>query len=184
MENDTTLETQGGEPHMSSSPVEKASSVAQEALTLDELTGLLGKQFKDKSTALQSLKELNSFVGKKKDDIMRDLSGNSEEIHIEIKQIKENAFYAQHPELVEHRALLSKIDNNPEVAFQSPEFKLIYDKAKGYDETVKLKTVLESNPRLAQSRDNLTKAKEAVQSGNQTDAETFAVNAVLEAYKM
>lgn len=181
---DTTLETQGGEPHMSSSPVEKASSVAQEALTLDELNGLLGKNFKDKSTALKSLGELNSFVGKKKEDIMKEVSGNSEAFHNEIKQIKENQFYSQNPDLKEYRGIISKLGQNPEEVIATPEFKLIYDKAKGYDETVKLKTVLESNPRLAQSRDNLTKAKEAVQSGNQTDAETFAVNAVLEAYKL
>lgn len=184
MENDTTLETQGGEPHMSPSPVNGASSVASEALTLDELNGLLGKQFKDKSTALQSLKELNSFVGKKKEDIMKEVSGNSEALSNEIKQIKENQFYSQNPDLKDYRGIISKLGGNPEEVIASPEFKLIYDKAKGYDETVKLKTVLESNPRLAQSRDNLTKAREAVTSGNQMEAETYAVNAVLDAYKL
>lgn len=184
MENDITLETQGGEPQLSPSPVEKASSVAPEALTLDELNGFLGKQFKDKQTALQSLKELNSFVGKKKEDIFKEIAGNTETLTNEIRQIKENQFYDRKPEFKDYKDIISKLGDNPESVVESPEFKKIYEKAKGYDETVKLKTVLESNPRLAQSRDALTKARESLTAGNQAEAESHAVNAVLEAYKL
>lgn len=186
MEVDTTQETQGDESQLNSAPVEGASNaVAQtspevEAMTLNELNTLLGKSFKDKASAMDSLKQLNSYVGKKKEDIIKELSGGNENITKEIKQIKENLFYSKRPELEEYRPLISKLGENPEEVVGTQEFKTIFEKAKGYDETVKLKTVLESNPRLTSSRDHMTKAREASQAGNKAQAENFALKAVLD----
>lgn len=179
MNEETTVETQADASQLNAPAVDTASTaVAPEAMTLEELNSTLGKNFKDKASAMQSLKELNSFVGKKIEPAVPD------SIIKELKELKENQFYSQHPELKEHRALLSRLDSNPEVAYQSPEFQSIFTKAKGYDENIKLKTVLESNPRLSSSKDNLTKAKEAMDAGNKTSAEAYALQAVKDAYEM
>lgn len=176
---ETTVETQADASQLNAPAVEPASNnVAPEAMTLEELNSTLGKNFKDKASALQSLKELNSFVGKKVETQV------PESIVKELKELKENQFYSQHPELLEHRALLSKLDSNPEVAYKTPEFQAIFTKAKGYDENQKLKTVLESNPRLSSSKDSLTKAREAREAGNSSQAEAYALEAVKSAYEM
>lgn len=180
MNNDeTTVETQADASQLNAAAVDTASSSVAPAMTLDELNSTLGKNFKDIPTALNSLKELNSMVGKKIENGL----GN-EAIIKELQDLKENQFYAQNPDLKEHRALLAKLDKNPEIAAATPEFKAIFDKAKGYDETVKLKTVLESNPRLSSSKDNLSKAREARDAGNMSQAEDLALQAVKDAYEL
>ena len=175
----TTVETQGEAPQLSTAPVETALKIESPVgMTLEELNSTLGKDFKDIPTALKSLKELNSFVGKKVEPSVPDSILN------ELKELKENQFYGQHPELKEHRALLAKLDKNPEVAFATPEFQAIFTKAKGFDESQKLKTVLESNPRIASSRDNLTKAKESMNAGDKNSAEEFALKAVKDTFEL
>ena len=64
------------------------------------------------------------------------------------------------------------------------EFKTIFEKVSGYDKSIKLKTVLESNPRITSSRDNLTKASEIVQKTGQVthEVQRHALNAVKDAY--
>ena len=57
----------------------------------------------------------------------------------------------------------------------------------GYDKSVKLRTVLESNPRITASRDSLTKAREIRQqnNGNVThEVQKLAVDAVMDAYDL
>lgn len=191
MENeDNTEQTLGGESHMNSAPVEAAVDNAPqsgsqptsqpEALSLQELNTFLGKDFKDKATALKAVKDTFSYVGKKIEDVAREISPDTKRLESELKQIKENMFYKDNPQLAEHRALLSKLNENPEVAVQMPEFKTIFEKAKGYDESQQLRTVLESNPRIQSSRDNLSQAREAMKAGNKELAETHAARAVLD----
>lgn len=182
---ETTVETQADASQLNAAAVDTASSsVAPEAMTLEELNSALGKTFKDKASALKSIGEMNSYVGKKKEDIMNEIMGG--EVSKEIKQIKENMFYQKRPELdtPEYRAILSKLDANPEVAANDPSFKSLFEKAVGYDKSQNLKTVLESNPRLASSRDHITKAREAKEAGDSRGAADSALKAVLEAYEL
>jgi hypothetical protein len=182
---ETTVETQTDASQLNAAVVDTASSnVAPEAMTLDELNSTLGKDFKDKASALNSIRELNKFVGKKKEDILAEAGLGTANFAKELAELKENQFYSQNPDLKEYRGLISKLGSNPEQVVQTAEFKGIFEKAKGYDDTVKLKTVLESNPRLSASKDNLTKAKEAMSTGNVAQAETHALKAVLEAYEL
>ena len=60
-----------------------------------------------------------------------------------------------------------------------PEFKTIHEQASGYKKSQELRTVLTSNPRLQESKDSLSKAREAMASGNQDEAGLQAARAVL-----
>jgi len=152
-----------------------------ESLTLKELNEYLGKDFKDKGTAMKSLKDTFSYVGKKKEDIAKELQSAQQtgELSKEIKQIKENMFYDKNPELASYRTLIQKLGDNPEVVVNMPEFKDIYEQAKGFNESQKLKTVLQSNPRIASQRDSLSKASDAMKAGNRAEAESQVAKAVL-----
>lgn len=81
-------------------------------------------------------------------------------------------FYKDNPQYADAnvRALIDKLGTSPSEVVASPEFKAVFEKAKGFDDSQKLRTVLDSNPRLATSRDALTKAVEMRKAGASTDA--------------
>lgn len=175
-----TPESQPDESHVDSPDdkgtvsVEPKNEVSN--LTLQELNSLLGKNFKDKDTALKSLKDTYSYVGKRKEDIIKEVSSNNQNVVQELKEIKDNLFFKDHPELASYRKAYEKVGGNPEEFFNSEEFKPIFEKAKGFDENQKLKSVLISNPRLAQTKDALTKARETT---SMEERETLVAQAVL-----
>lgn len=146
-------------------------------LILDELNSLLGKNFKDKATALKSVKDTYSYVGKRKEDITKELSSGTENVTKELKEIKSNMFFDKNPDYVQYRSLMEKMGDNPVDVANMPEFKGIFEKAVGYDKNQNLKSVLVSNPRLAMSKDNLTKAREAT---SVDERERLATQAVLD----
>lgn len=174
----TTLDLLPEEPHMSSAGNEGAVPLSTEpTLSLKELNEFLGKDFKDTATALKAVKDTFSYVGKRKEDIVKEVSSGTDNIASELKQLKENLFYKDNPDYAPYRALINKMGSNPEEVAQSPEFKAIFEKAKGFDDSQKLKTVLSSSPRLAASRDNISKARE---SQSPDEAARLATLAVLE----
>lgn len=177
-EDNTNLDALSDESQLNSADAGQVVSdeSTQEALTLKELNELTGKNYKDKTTALKSLKDTYSFVGKRKEDIIKELGGANEGIVNELKTIKDNMFYDKNPEYAPYRKVMEKMGTNPVDVANSEEFKGIFEKAKGFDENQKLKSVLVSNPRLAQTKDSLTKAREAT---NSDDRDRFAAQAVL-----
>lgn len=188
MQNDTTDESLSDVSQLNTaddnSAVQQTSSEQPESietLSLKELNEYLGKDFKDKGTAMKSLKDTFSYVGKKKEDIANEIKSAQQtgELSKEIKQIKENMFYKDNPELTSYRNLIQKLGDNPEDVVNMPEFKSIYEQAKGFNESQKLKTVLQSNPRIASQRDSLSKASEAFKSGNRSEGESQVAKAVL-----
>ena len=150
-------------------------------LSLDEINKFLGKDFKSKETALKSFKDTFSYVGKKKEDIEREILSNNQTSALEsqIKQIRQDMFYKDNPDYAPYKGLIQKIGGDPSEVVNLPEFKDIFEPAKGFKESQKLKTVLESNSRISSQRDILTKANEAMNSGNRSEAESLAVKAVL-----
>lgn len=185
----TSEDTLGGESQLNSAPVESTvnnESQPVENLTLSEMNQHLGKDFKDKDTALKALKDTFSYVGKKKEDILKEFQSlnNTDALAKEIKQIKENSFYKDNPNFAPYRELIGKLGENPEEAVQLPSFKAVFEKAQGYDESTQLKTVLQSSPRLQSSRDNLSKARDAMKAGNREQSEALATRAALEAFDM
>jgi len=179
MEDDNnTLDALSDDAQLTSADAEGTVSdeSTNEGLTLAELNSMLGKNFKDKTTALKSVKDTYSYVGKRKEDIIKEVGGNNNEIASELKLIKDNMFFDKNPDYSQYKGLIAKMGDNPVDVVNSEEFKAIFEKAKGFDENQKLKSVLVSNPRLAQTKDTLTKARE---SGNTEDRERLVAQAVL-----
>lgn len=177
-EDNNTLDALSDESQLNSPDAEGTVSAnpAPETLTLQELNGILGKNFKDKDTALKSVKDTYSYVGKRREDIIKEVSSTNENVVSELKTIKDNMFYDKNPEYIPYRKVMEKMGSNPVEVANSEEFKVLFEKAKGFDDSQKLKSVLVSNPRLAQTRDDLTKAREAT---SQDEREALAARAVL-----
>ena len=186
-EDNTTLDTLSDEQtNVGSADVEGAvsqPSASSAALTLEQLNTVLGKDYKDTETALKSVKDTFNYVGKKREDVLKDVVGNTETLTRELKEIKENMFYQNNPQFAEHRALISKLGSNPEEAVSTPEFKILFEKADGFNKLQSQKSVLVSNPRLASSKDNMTKATEARFNGDIDSMEKHATAAVLDLLK-
>lgn len=102
------------------------------------------------------------------------------------EQYEADMFYSKNPQLEENKVLIDALKKaNPNKSFAEvmdmPEVKGIFDKAKGYDENEKNKSVLRSNPRLGLATDKITKAREASAKGD-ASANTLATESVIEAY--
>jgi hypothetical protein len=132
-------------------------TVESPALTLAELNTFLGSDFKDTSTALQSLKETKNFVGKRKEDIAAEVKASlittmqpDESLKSDVQSLKNELFYTQNPQYKGYEGLLSKLGSNPAEAVSSPEFQQVFEKAKVADEITQNKSVVSSNSRLSQ----------------------------------
>jgi len=168
-----------------------ASAQQVEALSLAEINKQLGKNFPTKESALKALSDTFSYVGKKKEDIEKEVRSSvqaddrisklAQELEIERKE----RFFDRNPQYADPavRRLIESL-GNPSDVVNREDFKAIFEKVSGYDKSVKLKTVLESNPRMTSSRDNLSKASDIVQKTGQVthEVQNLAVNAVKEAY--
>jgi hypothetical protein len=99
----------------------------------------------------------------------------------EVAKLRKENFYSKNPDLntPEYRDIIERLGGNPEEVINMPTFKAIYEKAKGFDESQKLRTVLESNPRTVATKDRLSKARTAVQQGNYAQAKELAIDAVV-----
>lgn len=179
-EENTTLDSLlEGDANVAPAGDQGAVSQPSAALTLEAINAALGKDFKDTETALKSIKDTSAYVGKRKEDIAKEVGGNNDELAGQIKELKENMFYKDNPQYAEYRSLIGRLGGNPEETVGSAEFKVIFDKADGFTKNQNLKSVLTSNSRLAASKDDLTRAREAMNSGNREAAEESATNAVL-----
>ena len=67
---------------------------------------------------------------------------------------------------------------------EKESFKKIFGAVKGYSESQNLKSVLETNPRIAQTKSLLKEAQEANASGNKDLVKELATKAVMDAYEM
>lgn len=188
-----TPETLGGgelNNEFAPSPVkETVSAVSQntaEALTLNELNTFLGKNYKDKASALKSLQDTFSYVGRKVEDITPKIDPNQ---FISREQYEQDMFYSRNaeystPEVREVIDAMAKAKGmSPKDVVNSDTFKAVFSKVKGYDDSQSLRSVLETNPRLASTRDSFTKGAEHLQSGNKDAGEALITKAVLESLK-
>lgn len=157
-----------------------------DTLSLSELNQFLGKNYKDKQTALKSLKDTFRYVGQPKDTP----SNIDTSKFISKEQYETDMFYSQNTEYSkpEVRKVIDSMAKglgvSPRDVVASEDFKAIFGKVKGYEESQSVKSVLQSNPRLASSRDKLTQASEALKNGDKSTSDALAVKAVMEAYGM
>ena len=178
----------------SSSPKETVSNVAPNGITLEEINAMLGKNYKDKDSALKSVKDTFSYVGKKIEAAKpmasesRDSSSDNSNSDVarQLREMKNELFYSKNSQYdtPEYRALITKMGENPADVVASPEFKSVFEKASGYDKIQKTKTVLESNSRIGMVRNKINEAKEAISKRDYSGAKDLAVSSVLEAYDL
>jgi hypothetical protein len=194
-EEDITHEELSGDAQLTSRDSEGAvETVASREsdtpkMTLEELNDYLGKNFKDKETALKSLKDTYSYVGKKKEDIAAEVlskvqtDGQVDTLAKELEEMRKERFFDKNPQYAEPsiRKLIDSLGGSPSEVVNREEFKSVFDKVSSYEESAKLKTVLEGNSRLAESRTSLEKAVELKKSGANADAyEAVIAKAVLD----
>ncbi len=169
-----------------------APAQSVEALSLAEINKQLGKNFPTKESALKALSDTFSYVGKKKEDIEKEVRGaintdtRIDTLAKELEAERKERFFDKNPQYADPavRKLIETIGGNPSEVVNREEFKTVFEKVSGFDKSTKLKTVLESNPRMASSRDNLTKARDIVKNTGQVthDVQNLAVNSVKDAF--
>lgn len=167
------LNAAGGTPAVGTAPTTtQGTAPSTDAMSLKEINATLGKDFKDVPTALKAFQDTFSFVGKRKEDIKSEVlaeiqkSDRTNELSTELKAIRTERFFEKNADYdkPEIRKFIEATGQEPAAVITTPEFKSIFDKVVEHDKSVKLRTVLESNPRLASSRDSLTKAQELASS--------------------
>ncbi len=168
--------------------------------TLSELKSVLGKDFKDKDTALKSVKDTFNYVGRvgqleeelKKSQKQPTSAANATEVEgikTELQKMKDELWFADNSAYKPHRQLVetfakAKGKNFSEIV-DSQEFKDVFTKVQGFEKIQNTRTVLESNPRLASSQDKLSKAQNLAATRSRkalSEAGEIAVSAVLDAY--
>lgn len=162
---------------------------AADALSLTELNSLLGRKFDSKESALKSIKDTYSFATTRVTDISKEaaaaVSGELKKLGDTVEAQNKEMFYLQHPEHAPHRKLIDSLGKNPAEVVLTDVYKDTSTKLAAHDQTVKLKTVLESNPRLAAASDTLTKAADLKKAQNgfvTKSVEALVVQGVNEAF--
>lgn len=103
------------------------------------------------------------------------------------EEMDRELFYKDNPQYVPFKPMIDAMATSQKVEASAvvgqDAFKTIFDKAKGFDEVQRSKSVLQTNSRLGVASDSMTKASEAMKNGNQPAAVQNAMDAVLETMK-
>jgi hypothetical protein len=165
-------------------PADGTGAVDANTLTLAEMNSVLGKDFKDKESALKAVKETFNFVGKRREDIEAEVRAalpaqNSDSVSkSEFKTLQDDLFYTNNPQYQAHRNLISKMGGSPAEVVASSEFKAVFDRMKVADEADASKSIVTSNSRLASTKTNTDRAIEiANASGSSTEDVALALAA-------
>lgn len=171
--------TQTDDAHVTSAVVDGTVLVEtpKGEISLAELNQMLGKSFPTKEAALKSIVDTQSFVGKRKEDIVKEYIAQTTDtdatnkLSKQIEDMRKDNFYRDNPQYAtpEVRALIDKLGNSPAEVVNQADFKAFFEKAKGFDEIQKSRNVLDSNPRLASSKDAMAKIVELKNSGAHQD---------------
>lgn len=206
---DAPLETHPDGVHVDSADGQKAvDEVAAAAArdgapgaVRDEINKVLGKEYDSDESALKAVKELNSLAGKKGQEA-GELQAKVNELSqagaddARLKAVEDELFYTKHPEYADLKPVIDKMGTNPSEVVASEEFKGVFEKVQGYNESQATKSVLESNPRLGIVRDKMKAARDGVSEARKiahqdpagaeaalTQAGHSAIDSVLDAYE-
>ncbi len=152
-----------------------------DTLSLSELSSYLGKSFTDKTTALKALKDTQSFVGKRKEDIEKEVraslatsssqntSNASQNVDgvskAEFKSLQDQLFFTSNPQFKGYESIIRRMGDNPAEVVELEEFKTIFENGKVAGEVAQRKSIVSSNSRLGQTQQSTT---EAVRVANAT----------------
>lgn len=130
----------GGDEAGSQAP---SSTEGGDNLTLAELNELLGKQYKDKATALKSLKDMNSMAGRAADQ-----SGKKDvELAKRLEALEIENFYARNPEHEANREILEAFAVQHNISVKEAAELDVYKKFAKKGTSDQKRTVMDSKPR-------------------------------------
>lgn len=170
-------------------------AVNPEALTLAELNQLTGRNFASKEAALKSITDTFKFATARVADIAAKATDAAQAVTGEtvrkltdtVEAQTKEMFYLQNPQYAPHRKLIDSMGKNPAEVVQSDVFKETFTNLSAHAETIKQKTVMESNPRIAAARDGIAKAADLKKSANgfvTPDVEKAVTDAVIDAFNL
>lgn len=191
-EEDITLEALDEESQLNSAsasetvePKDTLSESQLRGLSLDELNETLGKQFKDKDSAIKAIKDTFSYVGKKVEQVESELKNNG---FISKRELEEIMFYRDNKEFAANKDIIdayaTKFGISPAEAVKSTALSGLLAKASKADAYESNQSVIESNPRLVATKSNLDKARDmAFKKGGSDQMQSLVAKAVLDAYE-
>lgn len=165
---------------------------SSDALSLTELNSLLGRDFKDKPSALKALKDTQDFVGKRKEDIAAELvqaNGSQQNASAQapnpamasksdIQAVNERLFFAENPQYKGFESIIKKMGTNPEEVVGTAEFQTVFENGKVAQEVAQKKSIVSSNSRLSS---NKTAVQEAVLVANATGSSQMTADVLAKA---
>lgn len=164
-------------------PTAPEDTTGTEGFSLDELNAVLGKNFETKDAALKSIKDTQSFVGKKSEDVEKELKDKG---YLSREDLENELFFRDNPDHADNKALLealaAKEGTTLKAASESDAYKGIYEKAANYEKSESKKSVLNPSPRLKQAVERTANVQELQQAGNLEGAQSEAAKAVMEAF--
>lgn len=177
MEQNPSTETLAGDTHVESS--DGGVTVQSPALSLDAINATLGSTFKDPETALRALKDTQSFVGKRKEDIANEVKQSLAPSDVasksDIQALKADLFYSQNPQYKPYQSMINKLGADPAEVANLPEFKEVFEKAQKADEIDNSRSVVSSNSRLSEQRSVNEQAVAVTNSRGSTNEDTALV---------
>lgn len=145
-----------------------------DTLSLGDLNSILGRNFTDKASALKALKDTQDFVGKRKEDIAKEMqtaqatSGTSQSTtqaqnanvasKEEVNDIKARLFFSENPQYKGYESLIKRMGGDPAEVVASTEFQDVFEKGKVADEVAQKKSIVSSSPRLAATKSHIDEA--------------------------
>ena len=173
-----------GEIEEVSKEAAKTAEEMAEGLSLKELEDTLGKKFKTKEAALKAVKDTFNYVGKEGKVDSKELYDQLQNTQSEIESLNKDTFFDKNPQYAPYKDVIEQLGGDPKEVIESEGFKSIFEKASEFDKIQSKKSVLESNSRLGQVSDKMTKARQSIEKGDVTIAENDAVGAVIDAYEL
>jgi len=169
------------------------------SISLADLNEKLGKEFKDVDSAVKSLKDTQSFVGKKIESAeTKEDPAIQKQLDNLQSQLNNSNFYRENPQYdnEETRKLIVALGGKPEEVIERDVFKSTFEKTSAYDKSQESKSVLHNSSRLGQATTKMddansamAKANDAAAKGNITEAldsqriaEAGAVDSVIDSF--
>lgn len=155
-------------------------TVVKPALTLEEINATLGSTFKDSDSALKALKDTQSYVGKRKEDIVNEVKATiappaDVASKADVQALHNELFYSQNPQYKPYESMISKLGADPAAVVQLPEVKDVLDKAQKADQVAGTQSVIQSNQRLAQPAEPVIEQMVKVANARGTTNEDVAM---------
>lgn len=153
-------------------------TVDSPVLSLAELNKFLGSDYKDSATALKSLKDTKDFVGKRKEDIAKEIVPApvvDESLKSDVQALKESLFYSENPQFKGYEAIIKKMGSSPAEVVGSEEFKSIFEKVSIADKVTQSKSVVGSNSRLSQTKTIVDNAIQMANSRGSTNEDVALI---------